>query len=220
MTDMIEPAEAHDENEKLRLERTANCPQRNCPQQLDEEMLLRCIRTNRLLCMECAVLTPTGYIAKEVARAHDDKFFKGGTQDYVIAALVCGIGMLVAAGLFKNFVGYFFIALFVAPLIGTGLTEAALRLSQRRRGRYSDVIGAAATAIGGFVGSMLVVYSQVADFNAQLLSSIPESMRDDYSDQLLEPLSVALESTFTDLGVLIFVVVATITVYARFKVRI
>lgn len=208
----------------LRQERTANCPLRNCPQHLEEEMVLRCIRTDRLLCMECAVHTPTGYIAKEVARAHDDKFFKGTQRDVVLQIAVCGIGMAIVTAILRQMgLLSFFIIIFIGPVVGGALTDLALRLTQRRRGRYSDVLGAAAVAIGGFTGAFLVTFlsyqSGQADFVRQF-NPDQQAAATYYAEMMGNGFSGALRSVLADIWLLAFLALATVAAYGRFKVRI
>ncbi|MGB1288997.1 MAG: hypothetical protein ACPG7F_20855 [Aggregatilineales bacterium] len=226
MTDMPQTEQTLTEDELLRQERTAACPLKNCPQELEDEMALRCIRTNRLMCMECAIHTPTGYIAKEVARAQDDKFYKGGSQDYVLAGLICGGGMVLATGILDatGILSVWIISIFVAPVIGTGLSEFALRVTQRRRGRHSDIIAAGTAAVGGILGAMMGLFLRVSNLRADMLATIPEDMQAEFlaenPDLLPDPLALAIEGTLTDIWLMLFIGIAAFTIYGRFKVRI
>ena len=182
--------------EILRRERITTCPLHNCPQHLDEEMELRGTRTGRLLCMKCAVTTPTGYIAKETARAHEDKFFKGDLRDYMLAFALCCFGMALVTAMLVNagvLMFDWYIAGGLGVFVGAGLAEISLRLSERRRGRYSDLVGAASTVIGGAMGAFGVFIHQ------------------GYA------LEIALEHTLSNIALMVFIGAAAAAAYAHFK---
>jgi len=100
------------------------------------------------MCAECAVLTPVGYRCRECVRQHDDKFFKGTTADY---AIVFGVSAVLSAlGLFLLSLlgGFLLFVILLAFPIGGAVGEAALRLTGRRRGRYSGQVAAAGVVVG------------------------------------------------------------------------
>jgi hypothetical protein len=108
---------------------------------------LRCNRCGRPMCSRCAVRTPVGYRCKECVRQQQDKFFNAQVIDYLIAA---GASLVISffAAFFLSFVGWFFIAFFVAPAAGGLIGRVVLRLTGKRRGRYTGAIVGAGVILG------------------------------------------------------------------------
>lgn len=128
-----------------------------CTVHPDRETGLRCNKCGRYMCAECAVLTPVGYRCRECVRQHEDRFFAGTTLDYVIVFATGAILTAVALGL-MFLVGVLSWLLFVIILsipLGGAVGETALRLTKRRRGRYSGYVGAAGVVAGGVVFMVL-----------------------------------------------------------------
>ena len=123
-----------------------------CAVHPDRETGLRCNKCGRYMCADCAVPTPVGYRCRQCVRQHEDKFFAGTNTDYAIVFAVSAV--LAAVGFFGvNLIGGFllFIILLAIP-IGGAIGEVALRLTGRRRGRYSGQV-----AIAGVVAGVLVL---------------------------------------------------------------
>lgn len=127
-----------------------------CAVHTDRETALRCNNCDRLMCADCAVLTPVGYRCRECVRQHDDKFYKGTNADY---AVVFGVSAVLSAlGLFVlSLLGGFllFVILLSFP-IGGGIGEAALRLTGRRRGRYSGHVAAGGVVVGALALGLIL----------------------------------------------------------------
>ena len=70
-------------------EPTAHTDATFCAVHPDRETGLRCNRCGRLMCAECAVLTPVGYRCRECVRQQEDKFFNATQSDYVIITAIC-----------------------------------------------------------------------------------------------------------------------------------
>jgi MFS family permease len=158
-----------------------------CEVHPDRETALRCNKCGRLMCVECAVRTPVGYRCRECVRQQEDRFYSATAVDYVITFVVCAVlGYL--GGLLLGLVRFILLAFILAAPIGGAIGEVALRLTRRRRGRYSGLIGAAATAIGA-------LFPLIAVF---------------LSTGRLVP----------DLTLIIYAVVAAVSVYGRFMLRI
>jgi hypothetical protein len=125
-----------------------------CAVHPDRETSLRCNKCERYMCAACAVQTPVGYRCRECVRQHDDKFFTGTTTDYMIvfgvSAVLSAVGLLALVLILR---GWLLFTVLLAFPIGGGIGELALRLTQRRRGRYSGYVGAA----GAVAGSLLLV---------------------------------------------------------------
>jgi hypothetical protein len=113
-----------------------------CYRHPDRETHLRCNRCEKLICPECAVLTPTGYRCVECVRSQQKIFDTAKAQDYVFGILIALIlGYL--GGLISRFVGFFII--FIAPAAGVVIAEAVRMVIKKRRARnlFRAVTGAA-----------------------------------------------------------------------------
>ncbi|MCA9914990.1 MAG: hypothetical protein KC496_16665 [Anaerolineae bacterium] len=113
-------------------ERWQECPLRDCKRDselLYEDFYLRDVRTNRLMCSACAVRTEVGYLAREVVKATDDRFFTGTVADDLIVLGVMLIGSVIAHTI-SMFIGFFYISFF----IGAGVAGAIAPLSRRLTG--------------------------------------------------------------------------------------
>jgi hypothetical protein len=136
-----------------------------CAVHTNVEATLRCNKCERWMCIRCAVQTPVGYRCRECVRGLEDKFFTAQPNDYALVATVCA-----AMGLVGGFLISLFPALFIAIIAGIpfgGLvSEAARRVTARRRGRYTAQVAAGATVLGitglallSFVGVRLMPFS-------------------------------------------------------------
>ena len=131
-----------------------------CAVHPDRETALRCNKCGRLMCADCAVSTPVGYRCRECVRQHENQFYKGTAADYVLAFGVSAV--LGALGLFVLSLlgGFLLFVILLALPIGGGIGEAVLRLTGRRRGRYSGAV-AAAGVVAGVLALGLVVAGQI-----------------------------------------------------------
>ncbi len=124
------------------------CDRAGCPGSTG----LRCQRTNVPICPQCAVMTPVGYISKDAAKSHADKFYNIAPTDYVIAATVAfvvttlgGLGLLF-------FFGRFWLILIVAAMpLGGGVAELVWRAIRYKRGRRTQQVVAGAMIAATFV---------------------------------------------------------------------
>jgi hypothetical protein len=185
----------------------------------DREATLRCIRCERYMCTQCVVQTPVGYICRECARKHDDKFFNATNLDDVIVfstcAILTGIGAAVVNALG---IPIFFLLILGLPLGGGVVGEAALRLTKRRKGRYSHYIAAAGAVIGGLIGAFLQVYLMLSQtFNAEALEQIGTEAAAEISDSVFQ---IALNATVMNINVWLFVGIIAVAVYGRYRMRI
>jgi hypothetical protein len=129
----------------------------------EAEATLRCNKCDRWMCIKCAVQTPVGYRCRECVRGLEDRFFNAGNTDYVLTGVIAGfLGMIGGAiGAF----GGLFIAIIAGVPAGGLISQAIRYATEKRRGRYTPHIAAAATFIGaalpglffrgGFIGALL-----------------------------------------------------------------
>lgn len=110
------------------------------------ETLLRCNRCEKPICVKCAVQTPTGYRCRECVRGQQKVFETAQWQDlplaFTAATVISFLGSLVA-----GFMGFFVI--FIAPIVGTIIAEAARFFTRRRRSQRLFQLVAAGAFIGG-----------------------------------------------------------------------
>jgi hypothetical protein len=167
------------------------------------------------MCVQCAVRTPVGYRCRECARAHEDRFFNATSRDYLIIAGVCGsaglgLGLLmVVIGLNIALVG-----LVLGFPAGGAIAEIALRLTGRRRGRYSGEAGGIATAIGGLAGGVGYAYLNYMSVYAQYVEELGERL----AAQYYPPMDVQT-LILSNVGLLIFVGCAAFAVYGRYRMK-
>ncbi len=118
-----------------------------CERHPDRETTLRCNKCERYMCVQCAVQTPVGYRCRDCVRELEDKYFDATVRDDVLTAAICLVlGFL--GGLLADRIGFLLLIIILAAPAGGLIAEVALRAIQRRRGRYTPTVSAAATAAG------------------------------------------------------------------------
>ncbi|MBL8146368.1 MAG: B-box zinc finger protein [Anaerolineae bacterium] len=123
-----------------------------CAVHPDRETSLRCNKCGRLMCAECAVLTPVGYRCRECVRGHQERFLKASRADNVIVFVVCALLSGVMLALVKLLpIPLIFLLLLGLPAGGL-VAELAFRAVGRRRSRYLGEIAAAGAALGAVLG--------------------------------------------------------------------
>lgn len=123
-----------------------------CEKHPDRETGLRCNRCNRLMCGECAVQTPVGYRCRECVRQVENTFFTGTNVDYIVGFVTSLIVSALGAFL-TGFIPFWLAAIFIGIIVGGFTGEAVMRLTGKRRGRYT-----AQFAAGGALLGTLIVY--------------------------------------------------------------
>jgi hypothetical protein len=168
-----------------------------CAVHPDRETALRCNKCGRYMCVECAVRSPVGYRCRECARGIEDKFFTAAPNDYLIVASVCAVLAGVGGAIVSLInIGLLFTIILGLP-VGGGIAEVALRAIQRRRGRQSAIIAAAATVLGGLAGALILMFI-----------NFPNA-----------PLNAIFTRAISNISLLIFVGLIAFAVYGRFKMR-
>lgn len=124
-----------------------------CSVHPDRETGLRCNRCGRYMCAQCAVSTPVGYRCRECVRDVEDKFFSGTTTDNLIIAgvSVATTAALVFLGLRIGILGFWLVGFFAGVIYGGALSQALLKLTGKRRGRYTGYLGAGGVLIGAAI---------------------------------------------------------------------
>jgi hypothetical protein len=139
------------------IERWEQCPLHDCKRNADllyADFYLRDMRTNRLMCSACTVRTDAGYMAKEVVRAIDDRFFTGNiVSDAILFAAM--LGGSIVANIIALLIGWFYIAFIVGGAIGGGLAIQARRLSGKKVTRQSHYFGTAGIILGALLAPII-----------------------------------------------------------------
>ncbi|MEQ8673942.1 MAG: hypothetical protein RLP44_13105 [Aggregatilineales bacterium] len=185
-----------------------------CEVHPDRETGLRCNKCGRLMCAECAVQTPVGYRCRQCVRQHEDKFFRGTQNDYVIAAAVCLVLSAIAGGIMSA-ISFIFLALVLGFPIGGAISEAALRATERRRGRYSGQIMVAASVAGMLMGVAVRAFFGYNDRYGEIVSAYEAVGRRVPSE--IPSLMDFIISDVTSIGILLFMGMVAFAIYSRFR---
>ena len=119
---------------------TEQTPTTYCANHPTRETVLRCNRCDKLICTECAVLTPTGYRCRECVREQQKVFDSAVWYDYLLGFGIAFFLSLVASlifagiGMFTGFFG-FILAVFGGPFAGVAIGESVRFIIKRRRAR-------------------------------------------------------------------------------------
>lgn len=157
-----------------------------CENHPNVESTLRCNRCEKPICAKCAVLTETGYRCKECVRQQQKTFDTANSLDYFLAIGIAGVLAFIGS-LIVSRIGFF--TIFLAPIAGMIIAEAIRRAIQRRRAKRLFQASAAATAIGGLLPMLSVLF--------------------------LTGLTIGLGSIFFFIWPVVYTVIATSTVYYR-----
>jgi hypothetical protein len=201
-----------------------------CQVHTDRETGLRCNNCTRLMCAACAVQTPVGYRCEQCVRQRESAFFDADAIYYVkLGAVTAALG---AVGAFvANLLGWFIFVIFVAIFAGGIISEAAMRVTRGKRGRYT-----AQAAAGGIVGGTLVMLLLLAlpylgmvqgaaitpEQAAQLVQQYGEEQAAEIIQQVRQQQSgltmQILSASFLNLSVWLYAGVTAFTVYGRFNI--
>lgn len=131
----------------------AKTPSNVCYNHPDRETMLRCNRCDRPICVQCAVLTPTGYRCKECVRGQKKVFDTAQWYDYPLACLTAGVLSFIGS-IIVSYLGFF--TIFLAPFVGVIISEAVRWVVRRRRSAllFQLVTGA---AVAGALPRILAV---------------------------------------------------------------
>lgn len=111
------------------------------------ETMLRCNRCEKPICAKCAILTPTGYRCKECVRGQQKVFETAIWFDYPlifgVVAIMAGLGAFAA--MYLNF-----FTIFLAPIAGGIIAEAARFVTKKRRSKKLFRLAVVAAVVGCF----------------------------------------------------------------------
>lgn len=107
--------------------------------------LLRCNRCEKPICTKCAILTPTGYRCRECVRGQQKVFETALWIDYPL--LFCVVVIMAGLGAFGALFLNFF-TIFLAPIAGGIIAEAARFVTRKRRSRLLYRLAIVAAVLG------------------------------------------------------------------------
>ncbi|MBI5301287.1 MAG: hypothetical protein HY868_04050 [Chloroflexi bacterium] len=170
-----------------------------CVNHPQTETLLRCNKCGNPVCIKCVVRTPVGYRCKTCLNVQQSGYYTATALDYAIVVIVglilAGIGGAIAMVLS----GMWFLAIFYAPAAGGAMAEIIRRAIQKRRGKFIAWVAAGATVVGSVIGAgALPLYAALT------------------SGRFVFAL-LAIPATLFNLGLIIYLVLAVSTVFARLR---
>jgi len=135
----------------------------SCYAHPNRETSLRCKRCERYMCASCSVRTPTGYICKECAKAHQKSFDTAEWYDYLSGFIVAAVLSAIASFLVTliggiGFFGWFLIAL-GAPVAARAIAESVRFVTRRRRSRNLFITAAAGVVAGALPTALFLIFA-------------------------------------------------------------
>lgn len=176
-----------------------------CTNHPKTETLLRCNKCGKPFCIKCLERTPVGYRCKTCLNIQHAGYYTATPIDYVIVLVVGTMASMIGGAIALVLGSFFwFINFFFAPAAGGVIAEVIRWALRKRRGRYTGLL-AAATVVGGAllvaVGLPLFTLIFAALGNPRLLSFAASGFL----------------GALINIGLWIYVALATGTVYARLR---
>jgi hypothetical protein len=126
----------------------------HCANHPDRETNLRCNRCEKPICIQCAVLTPTGYRCKECIRGQQKVFDNALWIDFPVG-MILAAGLTFLGSIFAPSMGFF--TLFLSPIIGVIIAEAIRKANRRRRSKRLFQLITAASIMGGLPKIIIII---------------------------------------------------------------
>ncbi len=117
-----------------------------CANHPTTETYLRCNKCGKPICPKCAVQTPVGYRCRDCINAQQKVFYTDFHPIHYVIAAAVALPLALIAGWLIPGLGWY--AIFLGPLAGTGIAEAARWAIQRRRGPYTWLVVCGCIAAG------------------------------------------------------------------------
>lgn len=118
----------------------------HCVKHPEVETLLRCNKCGRPICVRCAVRTPVGYRCKDCVSAQQQVFYAGFQPSHYLIAGVIALPLSLLAGWLVPRLGWY--TIFLGPVVGGGIAEAARWGVRRKRGEYTWLVVCGAIVAG------------------------------------------------------------------------
>ena len=122
------------------------------------ETTLRCNKCGQYICARCAVRTPVGYRCNTCVRQQQDVFYSARPTDYVIT----GVVGFVMGGIICYLLGQsLFLAILLCVPAGGLISQVSVRLTSKRRGRYSGYVVGLAVLAGSVLGVLPLIFEML-----------------------------------------------------------
>jgi len=118
----------------------------HCVNHPEIETRLRCNKCGKPICSKCAVRTPVGYRCRDCINQQQRVFYADFRSGHYLVAAAVALPLSLVAGWLVPRLGWY--AIFLGPLIGGGIAEAARWAIQRRRGEYTWLIVCGCIVLG------------------------------------------------------------------------
>lgn len=167
------------------------------------ETLLRCNKCGNPVCIKCVVRTPVGYRCKTCLNLQHAGYYNATSIDYVLVLVVGIVASTIGGAIALALSGFWFINIFYGPAAGGAIAEVIRRSVQRRRGKYLALASALTVVLGALVivGGLRLPLLIAGLTQPEFLPVVAGSM---------------LRGLF-NIGLLIYLVLAVGTVYARLR---
>ncbi len=166
-----------------------------CVNHPNTETLLRCYRCGNPVCVKCVKRTPVGLLCKQCLSNQQAGFYTATPLDYVIVLVVGSVLSLIAGAIAGVLGGLWFVAIFYAPAAGGVIAKVIHFAIRRHRGRYIGLLAAVLVVLGALV--------VVEGF--PILAALATGQ-----------MSILMRGLF-NIGLWIYLALATSTVYARLR---
>ena len=121
------------------------------------ETRLRCNKCGKPICMRCAVRTPVGYRCPTCVNAQQRAFYADFRSSYYLIAALVALPLSLLAGWLIPQLGWY--TIFLGPLVGGGIAEAARMAIGRKRGKYMWLVVCASILVGALPALLLSLLS-------------------------------------------------------------
>lgn len=128
----------------------------HCVNHPNVETYLRCNKCGQPICSKCAVQTPVGYRCRNCINAQQRVFYADFCSVYYMVVAVVALPLALVAGWIVPNLGWFVI--FLGPLVGVGIAEAAHWAIRRRRGRYTWLVVCGCIVVGVLPQLLLTLF--------------------------------------------------------------
>lgn len=126
-----------------------------CINHPQSETYLRCNKCEQLICPRCAVQTPVGYRCRNCINTQQKVFYADFRPVHYLAAAAVALPLSLVASWIVPSLGWY--AIFLGPLAGTGIAEAARWAIRRRRGPYTWVVVCGCIVVGELLKLLLAL---------------------------------------------------------------
>lgn len=163
------------------------------------ETRLRCNKCGQPICTRCAVPTPVGYRCRKCVSAQQRAFYADFRPGHYLIAAAVALPLSLVAGWLIPRLGWY--TIFLGPVAGGGVAEAARWAIGRKRGAYTWLVVCGSIV----VGALPVLLASVLPLAAVVVSA--SSAAGYFPVRVMRLLWVA-----------VYLVTATGSAYARLRV--